>query len=208
MRRTAPTGTTARARSEVRPLNKFERIMLPVPPWRLAPFGAPAAFDVNLCTDSVLPGSLAPGPVTLRLGFVATSLRHSMKLEYWMGPFPALTTPRNSILTDLQLPFWPAVPSLRGLHLVYAAWEFSGRKPRLLPPKTHSLRLFAASLLGFLQKNCVPRALHSVKALRVRTREPRCCNQTRKTLCDLLQRDPNSRTGACECSSQYPAPGR
>jgi hypothetical protein len=49
--------------------------MPPVPPWRLAPFGAPAAFDVNLCTDSVLPGSFVPGPVTPRLELVATSLR-------------------------------------------------------------------------------------------------------------------------------------
>jgi hypothetical protein len=32
--------------------------MLPVPLWRIAPFRAPAAFDVNLCTDSVLPESL------------------------------------------------------------------------------------------------------------------------------------------------------
>jgi hypothetical protein len=52
--------------------------MLPVPPWRFAPFRAPAAFDVNLCTDSVLPRSVAPGPVTPRLGFVATSLPHSL----------------------------------------------------------------------------------------------------------------------------------
>jgi len=49
--------------------------MLQVPPWRCTPFGDPAAFDENLCTDSVLPGSFAPGPVTPRLGFVATSLR-------------------------------------------------------------------------------------------------------------------------------------
>jgi hypothetical protein len=54
--------------------------MLPVPLWRLAPFWAPAAFDVNLCTDSVLPESVAPGPVTPCLGFVATSLPHSWSL--------------------------------------------------------------------------------------------------------------------------------
>jgi hypothetical protein len=35
--------------------------MLPVPVWRFAPFRVPAAFDVNLCTDSVLPESVAPG---------------------------------------------------------------------------------------------------------------------------------------------------
>jgi hypothetical protein len=56
--------------------------MLPVPPWHFMPFGAPTAFDVNLCTDSVLPRSIAPGPVTLRLGFVATSLPHSIKNCY------------------------------------------------------------------------------------------------------------------------------
>ena len=75
MRRAALSGDKAEARSEVRPLNKFEGIMLPVPPWRFAPFRAPAAFDVNLCTDSVLPGSFVPGPVTPRLELVATSLR-------------------------------------------------------------------------------------------------------------------------------------
>jgi hypothetical protein len=67
--------------------------MLPVPPWRFAPFRAPAALDLNLCTDSVLPRSiLHPVPVTPRLGFVATSLPHSLNLNSGMlrGPFPAL----------------------------------------------------------------------------------------------------------------------
>lgn len=102
MHRTTPTSPEARAWGRVRPLNRFEGIMLQVPTWRCAPFEAPAAFDENLCTDSVLPGSFAPGPVTPRLGFVATSLRYSLVLENWMGPFPALTTLRNSILTGLS----------------------------------------------------------------------------------------------------------
>jgi hypothetical protein len=41
--------------------------MRPVPLWRFAPFRAPAAIDVNLCTDSVLPRSVAPG-----LGYAAS----------------------------------------------------------------------------------------------------------------------------------------
>jgi hypothetical protein len=70
--------------------------MRQVPPWHIAPFGAPAAFDVNLCTDSVLPGSL--DPVRLRYaGLVATSLLHS--LDYWnAGWGRSLPLHRNAIL--------------------------------------------------------------------------------------------------------------
>jgi len=42
--------------------------MLRIPPWRVAPFWVPAAFDVNLCTDSVLPESI--DPVRLRRAWV------------------------------------------------------------------------------------------------------------------------------------------
>jgi len=79
--------------------------MPPVPPWRFAPFRLPAAFDVNLCTDSVLPGSLAPGPVTPRLWVLwplLSSIPLQLFLECRMGPFPALAPRRNSsILTGL-----------------------------------------------------------------------------------------------------------
>jgi hypothetical protein len=82
-----------------------------------------------------------------------------------MGPFPALTTLCNSILTGLDIPSGRLCPQLRAPSRVYAAWEFPGRKPRLLPPKTHLPRPLAAELLGFLQKNCVPRALLFSKGL-------------------------------------------
>jgi len=63
------------------------------PPWRIAPFRAPA-FDMNLCTDSVLPGSIRPVPVALRLGFVATSLLHSWNFSFrnvgWGRSLPLL----------------------------------------------------------------------------------------------------------------------
>jgi hypothetical protein len=42
--------------------------MRPVPLWRLAPFRDPVAFDMNLCTDSVLPGLLH------RSGYAASEL--------------------------------------------------------------------------------------------------------------------------------------
>src|SRR5476651_626067 len=132
--------------------------MRPVPPWRFAPFRDPAASDVNLCTDSVLPGSIAPGPVTLRAGFVATSLQHSMNINVWntgWGRSLPYLQRNSSILTGLTC--LPALPSYRGLHLVYAAWESPRQKPRRSPPKTHSIHLFPAALMGFLQYNCAPR---------------------------------------------------
>jgi hypothetical protein len=81
--------------------------MLPVPPWRFAPFRAPAAFDVNQCTNSVLPGSIAPRS-GLRRVWVLWPLLSGIPwklqlLEYQMGPFPTLAPQRNSsILTDLN----------------------------------------------------------------------------------------------------------
>jgi hypothetical protein len=63
------------------------------PPWRIAPCRAPA-IDMNLCTDSVLPGSIRPVPVALRLGFVATSLPHSWNFSFrnvgWGRSLPLL----------------------------------------------------------------------------------------------------------------------
>jgi len=53
--------------------------MLQVPPWRFAPFGVPAAFDVNLCTDSVLPGSVAPGLGYAAPGFCGHFSPHSVE---------------------------------------------------------------------------------------------------------------------------------
>jgi hypothetical protein len=105
MRRTALSGCYARTRSEVRPLKQFAGIMPPVPPWRFAPFRAPAASDVNLCTDSVLPGVIVP--VRLRCAWVLWPLLSRIPfnfqlLEYRMVPFPTLASQRHSsFLTGL-----------------------------------------------------------------------------------------------------------
>jgi hypothetical protein len=73
--------------------------MQPVPPWRFAPFRAPAEFDVNLCTDSVLPGCFAPGPVTPRLGFCGHFSPHSVNRNNWnTGWGRSLPLHRSAIL--------------------------------------------------------------------------------------------------------------
>jgi hypothetical protein len=192
--------------------------MLQVPPWRFAPFGVPAAFDVNLCTDSVLPGSVAPGPVTLRLGFVATSLRIPWSLlvpEYWMGPFPALTTPRNSILTGPEMPFWPAVPSFEGSISCVCGPGNPWPKAPAITAEDPFAPPACGDAPGISAKRLCCASLAFVQGLaRPHRRAPRLSitlfpkTQSRKTPCDLRQRDPNSQTGACEHSSQYPAPGR
>jgi hypothetical protein len=70
-----------------------------------------------------------------------------------MGPFPALAPLRNSsILTGLNAFLTGFCPPIRGLHLVYAAWEIPDRKPQRSPPKTHLRRLFPAARLGFCRK--------------------------------------------------------
>lgn len=86
MRRAALSGTSASARNGVRPLDRSAGIMRPVPLWRFAPFRAPAAFDVNLCTDSVLPGTIAP--VRLRCAWVLWPLLSGIPLEIPDGAVP------------------------------------------------------------------------------------------------------------------------
>jgi len=54
-------------------------IILPVPLWRFSPFRAPAWFDVNLCTDSVLPESI--DPVRLRNAWVLWPLLSHIPLN-------------------------------------------------------------------------------------------------------------------------------
>lgn len=71
-----------------------------------------------------------------------------------MGPFPALAPQRNSsILTGLIALLAGFALPLRASSRV-SGWEFSRRKPRRSPPKTHSLRLIPASLLGFCKRLC------------------------------------------------------
>ncbi len=145
MRRAALSGFSARARSGVRPFNQSAGIMPPDPPWRFAPFGAPAAFDVNLCTDSVLPGIIAP--VRLRCAWVLWPLHSRIPatfqfLEYRMGPFPALATQRHSsILTGL-------ITSLAGFALLSRASSRVGGlgNPRPKAPANHRRRPIASAL--------------------------------------------------------------
>ena len=145
MRRAALSGFSARARSGVRPLNRFAGIMAPVPPWRFAPFRAPAAFDMNLCTDSVLPGTFAP--VRLRCAWVLWPLLSCIPCrfqlsEYRMGPFPALASQRHSsILTGL-------IASLAGFALPIEGF-ISCRRPGNSPaesPGDHRRRPIASAL--------------------------------------------------------------
>ena len=62
--------------------------MPPVRAWRSAPLWFPDAFDMNLCTDSVLPGILS------RSGYAASGFCDHISPAYYlkrrMGPFPAL----------------------------------------------------------------------------------------------------------------------
>jgi hypothetical protein len=145
MRRAALTGFCARARSGVRPLNQPTGIMPPVPLWRFSPFRAPAAFDVNLCTDSVLPGIIVP--VRLRCAWVLWPLLSCIPCKFWlleyrMGPFPALVSQRHSsILTGL-------IASLAGFALPSRAF-ISCRRPGNSPaesPGDHRRRPIASAL--------------------------------------------------------------
>jgi hypothetical protein len=202
MRRAALSGFTARARNGVRPLTRSAGIMRPVALWRCAPFRAPAAFDVNLCTDSVLPGTIAP--VRLRCAWVLwpllSGIPFSWKLR--MGPFPALASQRHSsILTGL-------IASLAGSALPSRA---SSRVGGLGTPRPKAPAITAedplpppssGGLLGFLRKNCAPRASLVSRAC---ARTPRGLRVSRASL--RFTRHSNSRSGACGRSSRCPAPG-
>ena len=176
MRRAALSGFIARARSGVRPFNQSAGIMPPVPPWRFAPFRAPAAFDVNLCTDSVLPGTIAP--VRLRCAWVLWPLHSGIPatfqfLEYRMGPFPALATQRHSsILTGL-------ITSLAGF---------------ALPSR-------ASSRVGGLG-NPRPKA----PAFTAEDPSPPPCSGGAPGILQKIVLRPNLRSGACGRSSRCPAP--
>jgi hypothetical protein len=204
MRRAALTGFSARARSEVRPLNRSAGIMPPVPPWRFAPFRAPAAFDVNLCTDSVLPGTIAP--VRLRCAWVLWPLLSCIPckfrlLEYRMGPFPALASQRHSsILTGL-------IASLAGFALPSRA---SSRVGGLGTPWPKAPAITAEDPFpppcsggspGILQKIVCREPRLSPRHARERCEGFRA---SRASVCFL--RHPNSRSGACGRSSRCPAP--
>ncbi len=144
--------------------------MLPVPLWRFAPFRARAAFDVNLCTDSVLPESVEPGPVTPRLGFVATSLRNSENsiLECWMGPFPALAPLRNSSFLTGDCLTCRLCPPIEG----FISCKRLGnprRKPRRITAEDPFPPPVSGGSPGILQKDYVPRASLVIKALRGRS---------------------------------------
>jgi hypothetical protein len=135
--------------------------MPPVPLWRLAPFRVPASFDVNLCTDSVLPGTVAP--VRLRCAWVLWPLLSRIPCkfqlsEYRMGPFPTHASQRNSsILTGLLASLAGFAP-LRGLHLVVRPRKLPGRKPRRSAPRTHCLRQMFRRLSWDFARTCAPRA--------------------------------------------------
>jgi hypothetical protein len=209
MRRAALTGYYARARSEVRPLNQPAGIMPPVPPWRFAPFRAPAAFDVNLCTDSVLPGMFVP--VRLRCAWVLWPLLSCIPcrfkhLEYRMGPFPALASQRHSsILTGL-------FASLAGFALPSRA---SSRVGGLGIPRPKAPAITAEDPLpppcsggapGILQKKCAPRASLVSKICHqgMRADAAKGFRYSRAFL--RFTRHPSSRSGACGRSSRCLAP--
>jgi hypothetical protein len=204
MRRAALSGFSARARIGVRPLNRFAGIMAPVPPWRFAPFRVPAAFDVNLCTDSVLPGTIAP--VRLRCAWVLWPLLSGIPCkfrlsEYRMGPFPALASQRHSsILTGL-------IASLAGFALPSRA---SSRVGGLGTPRPKAPAITAedplpppssGGLLGFCKKICSAR-LACRQGMRAIALEG--LHGSRASL--RFPRHPNSRSGACGRSSRCPAP--
>jgi hypothetical protein len=145
--------------------------MPPVPPWRFAPFRAPAAIDMNLCTDSVLPGSIRPVPVALRLGFVATSLLHSWNLSFWnvgWGRSPPLL--RSAIFNPDRPDCLPRrlCPPIEG--------SISCKRLGIPPPKAPAITAedpfhppVCGGSPGILQKDCLPRASLVVKAWRGRS---------------------------------------
>jgi hypothetical protein len=178
--------------------------MPPVPPWRFAPFRARAAFDVNLCTDSVLPESI--DPVRLRYAWVLWPLLSCIPwkaclLECRMGPFPALAPQRNSSIVTGLLPSGRLCPPIEG-SISCKRRGIRPPKASAIPPKTHSLRLLPAAFLGFSQRDCIPRASLYEAIARVLRRTP----WLRRLL--HFTRHPNSQTGACGHSSQCPAPRR
>jgi hypothetical protein len=142
------------------------------PPWRIAPFRAPA-IDVNLCTDSVLPGSICP--VRLRYDWVLWPLLSCIPEPQAFGmldgavPCPCFAA-QSSILT--------------GLFAFLAGFALPSRAPSRVsglgipPPKAPAITAedpfhppACGGSPGILQKNCLPRASLVVKAWRGRSQE-------------------------------------
>jgi hypothetical protein len=182
----------------------FAGIKRPVPPWRFAPFGAPAAFDVNLCTDSVLPGVIAP--VRLRCAWVlwphlSGNPCNVQLLEFRMGPFPALASQRHSsILTGLFCLTCRLCPPPEGV--------ISCRRPGKSPaesPGDHRRRPIPSAFFRRLSwdfANFCSASLASHQAVLTDAAED--FRASRASL--RYTRHPNSRSGACGRSSRYPAP--
>ena len=173
------------------------------PPWRIAPFRAPA-IDVNLCTDSVLPGAIRPVPVALRLGFVATSLPHSWNFSFrnvgWGRSLPML---HSAIFNPDRLDCPPSrlCPPIEG--------SISCKRPGISPaesPGDHRRRPIPSACLRRLSWDFAKNFF----------REPRLWSRLSadaakgfrgSRACARFTRHPNSQTGACGHSLQSPVPG-
>ena len=178
--------------------------MPPAPPWRLAPFRAPAAFDVNLCTDSVPPEDSSP--VRLRYAWVLWPLLSRIPckfqlLEYRMGPFPALRSQRNSsFLTGLNVFIAGfALPS-RASSRVSGLGNSRPKAPAITAEDPFSPP-FSGGSPGIWQKLCSANlTCHQGLARTLRSFRGSGASVH-------FTRHPNSQTGACGRSSQCPAPG-
>jgi hypothetical protein len=184
----------ARALCGVLPLKRFEEIVPPLPDW--LPLPAAAAVDEKLCTDSVTPRGFTRFGCAVPRGFVTASLPHPRKtfLGCRMGPFPARELQRNSSMLTGLIASPPVLPSLRGLHLVYAARGRSpAESPGVSPPKTQCLRPCSDGAAGILPKTYA--------------RSPRasliCSCPGPRGAAD----HPNLQSGACGRSSRCRAPG-
>ncbi len=141
--------------------------MRPVPLWRFAPFRAPAAIDVNLCTDSVLPRSVAPGLGYAALGFCG---HFSPAFPGDFNPWSAewgRSLPKRCAILNPDRPDNLArrlCPHIEGF-ISCMRREFPRRKPRRSPPKTHSLHLVPVDFTGFLQKFFCSASLAFVQGL-------------------------------------------
>ncbi len=189
--------------------------MLPVPPWHIAPFGAPAAFDVNLCTDSVLPRSIDPVRLRYAWGFVATSLPHSVRsfdfLECRMGPFPALALAAQFFNRDRP-------------DCLLAGFALPSRAPSRVsglgfpPPKAPAITAedpfpppSSGSLPGIFAKKLVFSGLPLRRCAGATKRFRGCgvsCASRVILGTSFFTRQSSSQTGACARSSQCPVPGK